>query len=436
MATRTMTVLVGIMAVLVTSPCWAATRQEAPKVPLIEAVKKGDLAAAKQLLEGGADPNVREILLTKPSLADRDEGGKQYPGDTALGIAIEKKNVQLVKLLLDFKADVNRPGVAECPPLMDAIHSRRVDLVKLLLQRGAKPNQGNVYGDTAIVSAANSGQTQLIELLLQHGADINGGKGWTALSMAAYCRQVEVVKLLIKRGADVNLRRGNYMTPLECAEAQGGEEVAAIIRKAGGKGRSRAVIEKESERASKRWREEEAKSRPPARDRELTDDDRQIIELALLDMLSYKGKDLWLVDKGKNIVLVNKTAGGSGFPLDDQLNSELDEKKANELTLEIRQHIAERNGQPMSLTTFRPKSPSILLWDEKTRSKEFSPFGAPPTKARAWVMVYLPGYTKQRDKAVLRFYLGPTPHGAAGTYFLVKQDGKWQVKWRDFAFYL
>jgi hypothetical protein len=36
----------------------------------------------------------------------------------------------------------------------------------------------------------------------------------------------------------------------------------------------------------------------------------------------------------------------------------------------------------------------------------------------------------------MRFRFGPSSHGAAGTYFLTKQDDTWQVEWRRFAFYL
>src|SRR5438445_8132435 len=99
----------------------AAAGQQARQAPLIEAVKQGDLSAVKRLLGGGADPNVRVARTTKPSLAERSEGGKPYLGDTALMLAVEKGKTPLVELLLSKGADVNGAGEAGYTPLMTAV---------------------------------------------------------------------------------------------------------------------------------------------------------------------------------------------------------------------------------------------------------------------------------------------------------------------------
>jgi hypothetical protein len=117
------------------------------------------------------------------------------------------------------------------------------------------------------------------------------------------------------------------------------------------------------------------------------------------------------------------------------LNSELDIKQANDVTLDIREHLMQRNGDALSLAEFRPVNQRIILSGEEALRAGIG-FADKHPQARGWVQVYLPGYSKPRDQAVLRFYLGPSAHGAAGTYFLNKQDGVWRVKWRDFAFYV
>ena len=52
-----------------------------------------------------------------------------------------------------------------------------------------------------------------------------------------------------------------------------------------------------------------------------------------------------------------------------------------------------------------------------------------------WVEVFLPGYSEDGKRAVLRFSYGPNPHGAAGTYLLAKTNKTWNVVWRVFAHY-
>jgi hypothetical protein len=141
--------LLGCAGSVTVCLCAAAWSQRPLEANLIEAVKRGDVVDAKRLLDQGANPNTREVVLTKPSLAERTEGGKPTLADTALMIAIQMRNTQLVKVLLHKGADVNGTGVAGFIPLMEAIRRRYTDLAKLLLENRAKPNQRNDYGDTA-----------------------------------------------------------------------------------------------------------------------------------------------------------------------------------------------------------------------------------------------------------------------------------------------
>jgi ankyrin repeat protein len=416
----------------------AAVRPQRPiDANLIEAVKKGDTAAVRRLLDQGANPNSREVVLSKPDLAKGDPGGRPTLVDTALMIAVGEGHLQVVRLLLHRSADVNGGGVAGFTPLMESVRHRRADLAELLLKNGAKPNQLNDYGDTALLFAANEGETRVIDLLLRHGADINGGKGQTPLAMAVEIGWKDAVKLLIARGADVNRRRPGFRTPLEIALLQPDEEITALIREAGGKGRSLQTLRQENERQAKEWEaEHRAQARPESRDRSLTQEDGQVIETALLDLLAYEGPDLVFIPKGKpDIILFDQTPRGPGPFSDDQLNAELDVQQANDITLEMRRHLHQRNTEPTSIAGFKPTSKHILLRSEGQVSTRFN-FHDKAPQAKAWVKAYLPGYSPSRDRAVLRFWLGPSPHGASGTYFLTKQDGMWRVKWREFAFYV
>jgi hypothetical protein len=310
-------------------------------------------------------------------------------------------------------------------------------VARLLLQHGAKPNQRNDSGQTALGFAANAGDVALVDLLLRHGADINGGTAWTPLMDAAYNGWEEVVKLLIRKGADVNFHPRGYMTPLECAQGQGHTSIVAMLRRAGGKGRSPAAMRRAMDQAAKALKAQLARQQPPGRDQELTPEDQQVIETVLLDLLAYKGKDLFLLTEPVDrIILVDRTSQSRGLLMDDQLNSELDERQANDVSLAIRDYLAQRNSSPVSLAGFKSTAPTILLRSEEEARAIFAGAVHPAPEARAWVQVYLPGYSPERDRAVLRFAFGPTPHGAAGTYYLRKQEGVWRVEWRHFAIFV
>ena len=58
-----------------------------------------------------------------------------------------------------------------------------------------------------------------------------------------------------------------------------------------------------------------------------------------------------------------------------------------------------------------------------------------PPDAEAFVHLWLPGYSRDGRQAALRFYFGPTAHGATATYLLALEKGEWKVQERAFAFY-
>lgn len=431
--------LVGALALGLPRAAPANPEEHARFAPLIKAVKKGDVAAARRLLDQGASPNARDIRITKPSLAERSEGSQRVLTHTVLMLAARAGNLAMVRLLLEKGADVNGTGEAEYTALIVAVGSRKDEVVRFLLERGARPNHRNANGDTAILFAADAGLTELVERLLDKGADINGGSGWTPLMEAAYNGHERVAKLLIARGADVNLFRNDFISPLDCALGQGHREIAAMIRQAGGKGRDPETLRKEREQEVRKRAEEERTLLKAGRDRALTAEDRQIIELVLLDMLDYQGesKPFFGDKRHRKVVLVNRTPRGVGYLMDNQINGELDLDQANDVSLEISEHLAQRNPAPFSLADLRPVSKRILLRDESDVRRRFDRgFTEPPRWPGPWVQIYLPGYSKRRDRAVLRFWFGPSSHGAAGTYLLKKKDGRWKVRWRDFSFFL
>ena len=413
-------------------------QDKAPQPPLIVAIQHHDIAKATALLKAGADPNTHEILTSKPSASEGIEGGKTSLGNSALGVAIDRQSPALVKLLLDFKADPNGRDSYQWTPLMAACQRNDVSIVKLLLKRGAKPNLRNQYGDTAIIFAANVDRAKMVEELVKAGADMNGGTGQSALIIAAQCSSKESVKLLLKLGADPNFHRPSYMTPLEYAMTQGfSDEVTAMIKKAGGKGRSRDQILKEQAVESKKWDkqfEEEKKAREAKNGAyaKILPADSELISAAILDLIQYKGSDFELsasISKD-GLILYDTSVGGANEYTESQMNGELDERKAGDIDLAMRTDLMRRNSKEVSFKEFQFSDSRIVLADGKKDSQQTRLFDR-----KSWVALMLPGYSSDGNRGVLRFWFGPTPHGAAGTLYLNKKDGKWAVVWREFAHY-
>jgi len=168
--------------------------------------------------------------------------------------------------------------------------------------------------------------------------------------------------------------------------------------------------------------------------------DFELIELVLVDLIDFKefhsltGRD----GKKSQIVLSDQTIGSSGFLSDDQLSSESYPEKDKLVPPDIGADLRRRNPkEPISLSAFNPKNPNIIVEDlSDIDGKDDAAFEKKHPDARGYVEAWMPGYSEDGRTAVVRVLFGPTPHAATATYMLVKQDGRWKVKWRKTAYYV
>ncbi len=103
-------------------------------------------------------------------------------GDTPLSFA---KNAAVAKRLLKSGARVN--GNNQSVPLHSAAFNGRLDVVKVLLQHGADINRTGVGGETALHRAAFRQKLDMVKLLVEQGANVNiasrQGRAKTPLDM-------------------------------------------------------------------------------------------------------------------------------------------------------------------------------------------------------------------------------------------------------------
>jgi ankyrin repeat protein len=83
---------------------------------------------------------------------------------TPLTVAVSKGDLEFVKKLIEYGADVNEIS-EDLSPLMIAARYNKVDILKILLSNGANPSAKNEKGFTALKYAQLSNATEAIAIL-------------------------------------------------------------------------------------------------------------------------------------------------------------------------------------------------------------------------------------------------------------------------------
>lgn len=148
---------------------------------------------------------VHDLIIRGHNVNSRE---KRLNNITPLFIAVENGNIEMVQLLLNFRAKVNARDSSKQSPLMRLDYDATPELVDLLVRYGAKVNMVDSEGNTAIILAASSAKADVLEALIDAGADVRAAnkEGQTALMEAASNGDVESVKLLIAAGSEINAR--------------------------------------------------------------------------------------------------------------------------------------------------------------------------------------------------------------------------------------
>ena len=235
---------------------------------LLFAARDGQLAAARALVESGAD-------------IDQVAGGD---GSSPMVIAIANGHYTLANLLLDAGADPNLANIDGLAPTYATINMRfapvswapnprtdqeEVDAVQLLaalLDAGADPNARivrrlwfsptshdrlwiNPAGATPFWRAAQASDVESMSLLLAAGADpglvtfdgttplmVAAGIGWRGnFSQNAPDSWLQAVHVLIELGADVNAVDFNGFTAIHGAAALGNDDMVEFLVARGAK---------------------------------------------------------------------------------------------------------------------------------------------------------------------------------------------------------
>jgi len=222
--------------------------QDIQKPELLNAAKYGDTIRIRELVQKGADINIK------------DKSNNYSP----LMWASIKGNFDAAKLLIENGAELNCLGEYNNSALALAAFAGRIEIVKLLVLKGAEINPENPKYTSPLNSAVNEGHTEVARFLIDNGAVIqpdilsqalqypdnanpeiiyllilNGANvnaissktfgGTTALIWAVKNNYLDLVKFILEKKPDVNIQNKNQSTALLVATEYSLNEMAVLL---------------------------------------------------------------------------------------------------------------------------------------------------------------------------------------------------------------
>ena len=167
--------------------------------------------------------NIVNMLLMKFSPDLEIEGSAQFDGyliegATALWCAAGGGHLNVVRTLVERKANVNHATKTNSTPLRAACFDGRLDIVKYLVEHNADIHLSNKYNNTCLMIASYKGHLEVVEYLLTLGSDpnIKALCGATALHFAAENGHLSIIKALLAQNAIIS-KNTIGMTPLMAA---------------------------------------------------------------------------------------------------------------------------------------------------------------------------------------------------------------------------
>jgi ankyrin repeat protein len=169
------------------------------------------------LLQLSVGKGVEQMSLLLDAKADIElENGDNQ---TALNKAVEAEKPDVVKLLIERKANIHHRDSYGWSPIHDASYYRpNVEVVRLLADAGANLTETVNGGQTPLHLAARDARPDIVAVLLEHRGALDIEQrtedGETPLVKAVHGNNLECVRRLLQAGANINAQCQQGWTPL------------------------------------------------------------------------------------------------------------------------------------------------------------------------------------------------------------------------------
>lgn len=177
-----------IIDLLVKNGASVNTKDGNGHIPFILGISSVDSKVAKELINNCANVNIY------------DGSNNEYRN--ALLIAIDEQKIELVQLLIQKGANVNKAGGFGLMPLNRASTFNSLGIVKVLVENGANIKYVSKNGWTPLMNAIDDKQYEIAKYLIEHGVMLNtrDKKGNSAVSLAKVQGRQDILDLLASKG--------------------------------------------------------------------------------------------------------------------------------------------------------------------------------------------------------------------------------------------
>lgn len=151
---------------------------------------------------------------------------KRYP----INVAARYGNLEIVKLLLSYNADINICEENGNTPLISATQNAYIDVIKELLENNAQINYKNDNDASALNMAVINNNIEIVQELLKYHADVEiTSQGYTPLMYASNFGNLEISQLLISNNANINAQTKDGQTALQFAAINQQKDVVRFL---------------------------------------------------------------------------------------------------------------------------------------------------------------------------------------------------------------
>ena len=183
----------------------AGTDRTSPEVAtFLSACGDGDVAAVSDILQKGADVNMKDSA-----------------GLTGLHVACIRGSLKVVELLVEKEASISCRDMDGMTPLHFCCENDHTQIAIYIVRMGGDTSLRNKSGLTSLHYICMNGNMQLTVLIRDYMINVATSTGLTLLHCAADMGHEEMVDYLVEHGAQLQPRDDEGLTPLHMA-AMGG----------------------------------------------------------------------------------------------------------------------------------------------------------------------------------------------------------------------